>query len=71
MLKIRLSRRGSKNSPFYRVVAIDEHKKREGMESENLGWWNPENKSKKIDKVRIESLVKSGAVLTEAVKKLI
>lgn len=71
MLKIRLSRHGAKNSPFYRIVAIDEQKKREGKETEILGWWNPAKETKKVDKIKIESWVKKGAMVSEAVKKLI
>lgn len=71
MLKIRLSRRGAKNAPFYRIVAIDEQKKREGKEAEILGWWNPKKDTKKVDKIKIENWVKKGAIVSEAVKKLI
>ena len=37
MVKIRLSRTGGKNSPFYRIVAVDERKKSNGRSLELLG----------------------------------
>lgn len=40
-VKIRLSRTGRTNAPSYRVVAIDEHKKRDGRFIEILGSYNP------------------------------
>ena len=32
---------GRKKLPFYRLVAIDARKRREGLEIERLGWYNP------------------------------
>ena len=49
-VKIRLQRQGKKNSPFYRVIAIDEAKKRSGQPLEVVGFWYPEKNDKKIDK---------------------
>lgn len=40
-VKIRLSRRGSKKSPFYDIIAIDSRKKRDGKPLEKLGYFNP------------------------------
>jgi small subunit ribosomal protein S16 len=37
MVKIRLQRAGAKNRPFYRVVAIDERRQRDGRALEFLG----------------------------------
>ena len=43
---------GRKKRPFYRLVAIDSRKRRDGLEIERLGWYNPIHKdlsySKKI-----------------------
>jgi small subunit ribosomal protein S16 len=71
MVKIRLQRLGKKNAPFYRVVAIDESKKRSGEALDVIGFWYPEKNDKQIDKKKIEAWVKKGAVVTKGVKQLI
>ena len=40
-VKLRFKRLGRKNRPFYRLVAIDSRKRRDGREIEKLGWFNP------------------------------
>lgn len=64
MLKIRLSRIGTKKKPFYRVVAVDERAKRTGGYLELLGTYNPltEPKEIKLKKERIDYWIKQGAV---------
>ncbi len=71
MVKIRLARHGKTNDPFYRIVAIDSQKKREGKTVEVLGTWHPRENSKKIDKKAIEAWVKKGAQVSLSVQKLI
>jgi len=39
---IRLSRGGTKKSPFYRVVVTDQRSARDGRFIENIGTYNPE-----------------------------
>ncbi len=41
MVKIRLTRRGAKNSPFYRVVVADGAYPRDGRFIETLGYYDP------------------------------
>ena len=66
---IRLKRFGTKSKPYFRVVAVDSHKKRDGKVLEYMGTYCPmkkgENFSVLIDK--IEAWVKKGAVLSETV----
>ncbi len=70
-VKIRLARIGKKHAPFYRVVAIDERKKRDGECLENLGTYNPLNgKFVQFHAERIDAWVKKGAQMTDSVKKL-
>lgn len=71
MIKIRLSRVGVKNKPYYRVVVSDERKKRSNSSLEVLGFWHPAKGVKKIDKKKLESWVAKGAKLTKAVSELI
>ncbi len=63
MLKIRLMRIGTKQRPFYRVVAVDERNKRTGGYIENLGTYNPLTKPKeiKLNQERIDYWIKKGA----------
>ncbi len=71
MIKIRLARGGVKNNPFYRIVAIDERRKRGGKPLDILGFWHPAKGTKKIDKKKINAWVGKGAQLTKAVKELL
>lgn len=41
MLKIRLTRRGKKRQPIYRVVVMESGSKRDGRYVDNLGIYNP------------------------------
>ena len=41
MVKIRLRRAGAKKRPFYRIVAIDERRQRDGRPLEFLGTYDP------------------------------
>lgn len=63
MLKIRLMRIGAKKKPFYRVVAVDERKKRTGSYIESLGTYNPLTQPKEINlkQDRIDYWLKQGA----------
>ena len=70
MVTIRLSRFGRKKAPFYRVVAVDASKKRDGMVLEVLGFWNPAKKEKEINKESLSAWVKKGAQLSATVKGL-
>jgi len=73
MLKIRLAQMGSTNRKTYRVVAIEEGKRRNGRNVEILGFYNPLVKPAqiRIQKDRVEYWRKQGAVVTPAVEKLL
>ena len=71
-LKIRLRRMGAKKKPFYRIVAIDSRKAREGRFVEILGWYNPIEKPAKV-KVHEDKVYKhldKGAQVSETVQSL-
>lgn len=72
MLKIRLSRRGKKNAPAYRIVVMPEKHPRDGRALEVLGHFNPSVKPPtfSLDKERLNYWLGQGAQMTEAVKKL-
>lgn len=71
MVKIRLTRRGKKNAPFYRIVAIDSRKKRSGRELELLGWWDPHSKKVNLDTKKFKAWIEKGAQISAGVRKLI
>lgn len=71
MLKIRLSRTGVRHKPFYRIVAIDERKKLATAPLDVIGTWQPSLDSVSVDKKKLESWVKKGALVTPAVEKLL
>jgi small subunit ribosomal protein S16 len=71
MIKIRLSRGGVKGSPFYRIIAIDERKKRAGKAREVLGIWYPRKGLTEFSKEKLNQWVAKGAQVTTVVKNLI
>lgn len=70
-VKIRLARIGKKSEPFYRIVAIDSRSARDGATLEILGTYDAtKQKFEKFHDDRIEAWVKTGAQMTDSVKKL-
>jgi len=73
MVKIRLTRRGAKKRPFYRIVAIDSRKQRDGRPLEFLGTYDPIPNPERID-IKIEKLeawIAKGAQMSPTVRSLI
>ena len=73
MVKLRLSRFGHKNSPFYRIVAANAKSKREGDALDYVGTYDPKANPKKItlNKEKIEKWLKDGAIPTATVKSML
>lgn len=70
-VKIRLSRIGTTNAPFYRIVAIDSRKKRDGAALENLGSYDPrKGELIQFNQERINYWLSQGAIPTDSFKKL-
>lgn len=72
-VKIRLSRFGKTGMPFYRVIAIDEHLKRDGKAIEILGQYDPHQKTDKLTlkKDRVDYWLSVGARPTQTVANLL
>jgi len=72
MVKIRLTQTGKRNAKQYRIIAIEEGKRRDGAAIEILGFYNPLVKPPQISlkKDRIDYWVSVGAVITDSVKGL-
>jgi small subunit ribosomal protein S16 len=64
---------GTKQRPFYRVVAVDERSKRNGEYIELLGTYNPltEPKEIKLKQDRIDHWIKQGAQLSDGFLRII
>lgn len=73
MVKIRLTQTGSKNRKTYRIIAIDESKRRDGEALEIIGHYNPLVKPAEItvNQERLDYWTAHGAQVTDAVKKII
>ncbi len=73
MVAIRLRRGGTKKKPFYRIVAVDSRKKRDGAVLEILGYYDPKTDptTVKVDLEKYNKWVERGAQVSEAVKNLV
>lgn len=73
MLKIRLTRLGSKKTPFYRIVVADSRKARDGEYVEQIGTYNPlvEPEEIKVDVELAKKWISNGAQPTDTVKALL
>ena len=67
---IRLTRRGKKKKPFYRIVAADQRFSRDGRFLEIVGTYDPRNKEVTVKKEAAEKWIKNGARLSSTVKQL-
>lgn len=72
-VKLRLKRMGSKQKPFYRIVAADSRFPRDGRFIETIGTYNPvANPAEiKIDKEVAIKWLNNGAQPTDTVKALL
>ena len=74
-VRIRLKRMGRRHRPFYRLVAIDRHKQRDGRFIEELGFYDPINKDAEkqvsLKRDRIEYWLSVGAKPSETVHSLL
>lgn len=73
MVVIRLRREGSKNRPFYRIVAADQRFRRDGRFLDIVGTYDPlaEKDSVKLDLEKADSWIQKGAQPSETVRSLI
>ena len=73
MVKIRLSRTGGKNNPYYRILAVDERRKSSGRSLELLGTYDPRCAPEKlvIKTERVADWQAHGAQLSPSVKSLL
>lgn len=73
MVRIRLTRRGAKKKPFYRVIAADQRARRDGRFIEQLGYYDPMKDpfDLRLDVERVDFWLSQGAQPSETVNRLI
>jgi len=71
-VKIRMSRVGRKKRPYWRIVAVDSRKNRDGAYLDNLGTYDPiKHEVVQLHIDRIDEWKGKGAVCSDSVSKLI
>jgi len=70
MVVIRLTRKGRKKVPFYRIVAADSRMPRDGRFLENLGTYDPTKKEVKMNLERVNYWLGVGAKMSDTVARL-
>lgn len=71
MLKLRFQRKGKKKHPFYRLVIIEQLSPRNGRTIDEVGFYSPVTKIKKINFEKINKWLKYGVKPTQSVSNLI
>lgn len=69
-VKIRLQRFGAKKRPFYRVVASESTRSRDGKFLEILGTYDPLEGVVSIDSEKVNKWISNGAQPTDTVRSL-
>ncbi len=72
-VKLRLKRMGSKQKPFYRIVAADARSPRDGRFIETVGTYNPIKKPAevKVDEALALKWLNNGAIPTDTVRSIL
>ena len=72
-VKLRLKRGGSKQRPFYRIVASDSRSPRDGKFIDEIGTYDPncDPSAIKVDEEAAKKWLANGAQPTEAVAKIL
>lgn len=73
MVKLRLTRMGATKAPFYRIVAMDSRKARDGKYIDQIGFYNPVSEPKQIviDADKAKEWLANGAQPTDTVMGLL
>lgn len=73
MLMIRLSRRGARKQPHYRIVVIEKGRARDGRSVEVVGTYNPRTNPATVElkRDRIDYWKSKGAQLSDRVSRLV
>ena len=73
MVAIRLNRQGTKDRPYYKIVAVDNRKRRDGRYIEQMGTYNPmlDGVNYKIDLETVDKWIGNGAQPSDTVRDII
>ena len=74
-VKLRLARRGRRKAPYYRIVAADSRKARDGRFIESIGQYQPLSKDEEsklvVDEDRALHWLHNGAQTSDTVRSLL
>ena len=72
-VKIRLTRRGAKGQPFYRLVVADSHSPRSGKYLDNVGFYNPrtEPSTMQVNADKVLAWLRKGARPSDAARVIL
>lgn len=73
MVALRLTRKGTKDRPYYKIVAIDSRSRRDGRPIELIGTYNPmeEGVNYTVDLEKVDRWLGHGAQPSETVNSII
>jgi small subunit ribosomal protein S16 len=73
MVALRLNRQGTKDRPYYKIVAVDSRKRRDGRYIEQIGSYNPmqEGTNFTIDLEKADAWIANGAQPSDTVRDII
>lgn len=70
-VRIRLTRMGSRSKPYYRIVASDSRRPRDGQYIEQIGTYNPAIDEIKVDEEVAMKWLNQGALPTDTARSLL
>jgi small subunit ribosomal protein S16 len=72
-VKVRLTRKGAKKRPFYRIVAADSEAPRDGRFIEVLGYYDPlqDPAYVSLDENKVKKWIQRGATVSETVGSIL
>ena len=70
---LRLNRQGTKDRPYYKIVAVDSRKRRDGRYIEHVGTYDPlkEGVNSTIDLDKADKWIGVGAQVSETVNSIV
>ena len=73
MVALRLSRQGTKDRPYYKIIAVDSRKRRDGRPIEQIGTYNPmvEGVNFTLDIEKADKWISTGAQPSDTVRSII
>lgn len=73
MVSIRLTRQGTKNRPYYKIIVVDSHKRRDGAFIDQVGTYDPlvEGVNYRLDLEKVDKWLQTGAKPSVTVASII